>query len=151
VVLEIDGFAVYRALPAAGDVSFASGRPYEFPKAFGPLGSASVEVDEHMTPRMGTLVSLSAGSLVGVIASFVPMIFGPLAFPQAMGSPTLGENIVAASIPLFFLLFGAIGFFITRKLIARFIAHGTDTNRTFIRQFKLEQVPNFSAKFVLRS
>jgi hypothetical protein len=55
---------------------------------------------------MGTLVSLSAGSLVGVIASFVPMIFGPLAFPQAMGSPTLGENIVAASIPVFFLLFG---------------------------------------------
>jgi hypothetical protein len=81
--------------------------PLNFSKAFGLLGSASVAVDEHMTPRMGTLVSLSAGSLVGVIASFVSMIFGPLAFPQA------------------------IGFFIARKLIARFIAHGTDTNRTF--------------------
>jgi hypothetical protein len=105
--------------------------PLNFSKAFGLLGSASVAVDEHMTPRMGTLVSLSAGSLVGVIASFVPMIFGPLAFPQGIGSPTLGENIVAASIPVFFLLFGASGFFIACKLIARFIAHGTDTNRTF--------------------
>lgn len=82
-----------------------------------------------MTPRMGTLVSLSAGFLVGVVASFVPMVFGPLAFPEAISGPTPGEDIVAVSIPVFFFLFGAIGFLITRKLVARFIAYATDTNR----------------------
>ena len=82
-----------------------------------------------MTPRMGTLVSLSAGSLVGVVASFVPLVFGPLAFPEAISGPTPGEDIVAVSVPVFFFLFGAIGFLITRKLVARFIDYGTDTNR----------------------
>ena len=82
-----------------------------------------------MTPRMGTLVSLSAGVLVGVVASFVPMVFGPLAFPESISGPTPGESIVAVSIPAFFFLFGAIGFLLTRKLVARFIDYGTDSNR----------------------
>ena len=82
-----------------------------------------------MTPRMGTLVSLSTGALVGVVASFVPMVFGPLAFPEAISGPTRGEDIVAVSIPVFFFVFGASSFLITRKLVARFIDYGTDTNR----------------------
>jgi len=85
----------------------------------------------YMTSRMGTLVSLLAGGFVGIVASFVPMIFGPLVFPEAISGPTLGENIVGISIPAFFFLFGAVGFFVARRLIARFIDHGTDTNRTF--------------------
>lgn len=84
-----------------------------------------------MSPRTGTLVSLSVGAFVGVVASFVPMIFGPLVFPLALSGPTRGENIVALSIPAFFFIFGAIGFFITRGLVARFIDRGTGTNRTF--------------------
>ena len=68
---------------------------------------------------------------MGIVASFLPMIFGPLVFPEALSGPTLGENIVAASIPAFFFIFGAIGFFLTRRLMARFIDHGMDTKRTF--------------------
>jgi len=92
---------------------------------------AMLENGEHMTPRTGTLVALSAGAFVGIVASFLPMIFGPLVFPQALSGPTLGENIVGASIFAFFFIFGAIGFFLARRLMARFIDHGTDTNRTF--------------------
>ena len=74
-----------------------------------------------MTPRMGTFVSLSVGGFVGVVASFIPMIFGPLVFPLAVSGPTPGEDIVAVSIPSFFLVFGAIGFFTTRRLVPRYI------------------------------
>lgn len=84
-----------------------------------------------MTPRTGTLVSLLAGVTIGVLASFVPMIFGPLAFPQDISGPTLGENIVGFSIPAFFLIFGAIGFFLARKFVSRRIDHNSDTGRTF--------------------
>lgn len=89
---------------------------------------------KYMTQRTGTLISLLAGGFFGVVASFVPMIFGPLLFPQAISGPTLGENIVVWSIPAFFFMFGAIGFFIARKLVIRFIDHDfPDTNRTFTK------------------
>lgn len=87
-----------------------------------------------MTRRTGMLISLLAGGFVGVVASFVPMIFGPLLFPQAISGPTLGENILGWSIPAFFFIFGAIGFVIARRLVVRLIDHDApDTNRTFTR------------------
>jgi hypothetical protein len=84
-----------------------------------------------MTPKTGTLVSLLAGGTIGALASFVPMIFGPLAFPQAIGRPTLGENIVVFSIPGFFLVFGALGFFLARRVVSRRIDHSNDSERRF--------------------
>lgn len=84
-----------------------------------------------MTPRTGTLVSLLAGGSFGLVASFVPMVFGPLVFPQTINGPTLGENIVGFSIPGFFLIFGAAGFFITRRIAGRRIDRSDDTGRTF--------------------
>ena len=83
-----------------------------------------------MKPRTGTLVSLLVGGILGVVASFVPMIFGPLVFPLAIDGPTSGENIVVFSIPAFFLIFGATGFFIARRIIDRRI-RGDATGRTF--------------------
>ena len=68
-----------------------------------------------------------------MVASFVPMIFGPLVFPQAIGGPTLGENIVGFSTLAFFLIFGAIGFFLARRLVSRRIDHSSDTGRTLLR------------------
>jgi hypothetical protein len=95
-----------------------------------------------MTHRMGTFVSLSVGGFLGVVASFIPMIFGPLVFPLAVSSPTPGEDIVGVAIPAFFLVFGAIGFFTTRRLIARFIDHGTDTNFTIFRNPVFSSIPH---------
>jgi hypothetical protein len=84
-----------------------------------------------MTPRVGTLVSLLVGGFVGCVASCIPMIFGPLVFPEAIGGPTPGQNIVGISIPAFFCLFGAGGFLVRRRLIDRFIDHGAATGRIF--------------------
>jgi hypothetical protein len=84
-----------------------------------------------MTPRIGTFVSLLAGGTLGVVASFVPMVFGPLVFPQGIAGPTLGENIVGFSIPAFFLIFGTAGFFLARRLVARHIDRTDDAGRTF--------------------
>jgi hypothetical protein len=84
-----------------------------------------------MTPRTGTLVSLLGGGALGIAASFVPMVFGPLAFPQGIGGPTPGEDIVAFSIPAFFLTFGTAGFFLARRLVDRYIDRNDDTGRTF--------------------
>jgi hypothetical protein len=94
-----------------------------------------------MTPRMGTFVSLSVGGFVGIVASFIPMIFGPLVFPLAVSGPTPGEDIVAVSIPSFFLVFGAIGFFTTRRLVARYIDHATDTNLNIFRDLGFSSIP----------
>jgi hypothetical protein len=84
-----------------------------------------------MTPRTGTLVSLLAGGTLGVVASFVPMVFGPLVFPQAIGGRTLGEDIVGFSIPAFFLIFGTAGFFLARRLVDRHIDRIDDAGRSF--------------------
>lgn len=85
-----------------------------------------------MTQRTGMVISLLAGGFVGVVASLVPMIFGPLLFPEAINGPTLGDNIVVWSIPAFFFICGAISFFGARRLVIRFIDRdGPDTSRTF--------------------
>lgn len=84
-----------------------------------------------MTPRRGALVSLLAGGTLGVVASFVPMVFGPLVFPQAIDGPTPGENIVGFSIPAFFLIFGGAGFFLARRIVDRYVDRSDDTGRTF--------------------
>jgi hypothetical protein len=84
-----------------------------------------------MTPRTGILVSLLVGGTIGIIASFVPMIFGPLVFPQGISGPTLGEDIVVFSIPAFFLIFGAAGFFLAQKLVVRHIDRHDAVRRTF--------------------
>ena len=84
-----------------------------------------------MTRRTGTLISLLTGGALGVVASFVPMVFGPLIFPQAIGGQTLGEDIVAFSIPAFFLIFGTAGFFLARRLFGRHIDRDDDIVGTF--------------------
>jgi hypothetical protein len=94
-----------------------------------------------MTRRVGTFVSLLVGGVGGVVASFIPMIFGPLVFPLSISGPTPGEDIVGVSIPAFFLIFGAIGFFTTRRLIARFINHAPDTNLTIFCNPAFSSIP----------
>ena len=76
-------------------------------------------------------MSLLAGGAIGIVASFVPMIFGPLVFPQSIDGPTLGENIVGLSIPAFFLVFGTLGFLLVRWVLDRHVDHNNDIRRTF--------------------
>jgi len=53
---------------------------------------------EKHDPANGNVRIIVGGRFLGVVASFIPMIFGLLVFPLAVSSPTPGEDIVGFAV-----------------------------------------------------
>jgi hypothetical protein len=67
------------------------------------------------------VLSLVGGSYSGSVGTLPVLVFGPLLFPASISGPTRGEGLLATCFPIFFLIFGTLGFVICWKFLARFV------------------------------
>jgi hypothetical protein len=84
-----------------------------------------------MTNYTRTGLSVLCAVFFGCVGGFLVAVFGPLLFPASITGSSLGEDVVAFSMPAFFLAFGGCGFMICWKYTKRFTDEGRGSSRTF--------------------